>query len=385
MIPVTPEAASINRIVIVDLPGQPVDHEVRDKRASYLLSVPALIRYAHAAADALAMPRALREADPELPETRRDLPRWVDGCLTRPDPQVQAAAHAIARRLGRNLGALVAALHRGDAANRAARADWTDREWEHWRQVRKVWIGGGIVSGDLGAAMVPHAREVLAETGCDPGLTIARTPYPQHMTTLGAARYLPAGSTTTPEHALIVDFGQTSVKRALVSYRRGAVARLFWLPSQAAAWRWPSPPSDGRAPPPRPASVASAREVLSFVTEAICTGLALAEAHLGAPVRPEVVASIAAYVEGGAVLGNGIYALMRHLADDVRPLVADSVAAACDRRIRLAIIHDGAAAAAVHAGEPPAPSAVIVVGTALGVGFPASEAAGLRPIAPDLA
>jgi len=89
VIPVTPEAASINRIVIVDLPGQPVDHEVRDRRASYLLSVPALIRYAHAAADALAMPRALREADPELPETRRDLPRWVDGCLTRPDPQVR--------------------------------------------------------------------------------------------------------------------------------------------------------------------------------------------------------------------------------------------------------------------------------------------------------
>lgn len=92
--------------------------------------------------------------------------------------------------------------------------------------------------------------------------------------------------------------------------------------------------------------------------------------------------SIAAYVQGGTLLGNGIYARMSRIADDVRTLIAARVAEISDRRPVLHIIHDGTAAAATYAGTPN--GAVIVIGTALGVGFTPETANGLRMISPEL-
>ncbi len=61
--------------------------------------------------------------------------------------------------------------------------------------------------------------------------------------------------------------------------------------------------------------------------------------------------SIAAYVEGTRLMGNGIYARMSMLADDVPQLIAEHVAATCGWHPELTLIHDGTAAAATHAGE----------------------------------
>jgi hypothetical protein len=375
-VPRTPPTASINRVSIIDLPGQRVDDAVRGQQAYHLLSVPAMIRYAQQHADALDLPPRYRDADPELPLLRRELPLWLDDRLKDPNPNLRSAATALAERLGRNLGYLLATLHRGDAVNRAARTEWTDAEWSAWGAVKHVWMGGGVMSGDLGDEMLVHARAVLAETGCAEALTVTKTGLPRHMAILGAARYLPRlGGAGGSQHALALDLGQTSVKRAILSFEQDTLTRVTWLPTLPVVWPWHSSPDAGHA--------IDAREVLDFVVETLCAGLQEA-AERGVEVDAEGVMSIAAYVDGGRLLGNGIYARMQQLADDVRPLLTDGVAALCGRRIRITILHDGTAAAAVHAGELQVPSAVIVVGTALGVGFPPPSAAGLRAIAPDL-
>jgi hypothetical protein len=128
---------------------------------------------------------------------------------------------------------------------------------------------------------------------------------------------------------------------------------------------------------PRAAAEIDPREVLDFVGEVVA--LTLQESGSQGNV---LVLSVAAYVEGGRLLGNGIYARMSRLATDVRPLVEGAVATRTGRGVRVRFIHDGTAAAALHAGE--AQAAVIVVGTALGVGFPPAEAQDLHPLAPDL-
>ncbi len=376
-IPYSPPTSSVNRVVIVDLPGLPIDAEVRGKQAYHLLSVPALIRYARLDADALDLPQTFREGDPESAWLRRELPLWVDGRLSSADDSVRTAAQALARRLGRNLGYLLATLHRGDEVNRAARSDWSATEWQHWQRVQRVWLGGGVVSGDLGDKMVHHARTVLEETGC--AIAIDKTPYPRHMATLGAGRFMPRpAEPETCQRGLVLDFGQTSVKRAILTYRGNDLVRADQLATQPVVWRWRNSPVAALDLDPH--------EVLDLVAGTLCESLALSE-RVGLPVGPDVVVSIAAYVRGGELLGNGGYARMRQLAEDVRPLIADRVSATCGRRIRIAIVHDGTAAAAVHAGEMAdgAESAVIVVGTALGVGFPPASAEGLRGLAPDLA
>jgi hypothetical protein len=50
--------------------------------------------------------------------------------------------------------------------------------------------------------------------------------------------------------------------------------------------------------------------------------------------------------------------------------------------LRFWLVHDGTAAAALHAGT--AEGAVLVIGTALGVGFTLPTETGLRAVSPEL-
>jgi len=371
-IPPTPLGASINRIRTVDLPGIPVDNTVRGALAYHLLSGPALIRYAQTAGEDLKLPALLRTADPELPQTRQAVPRAVDRALHHTDPAVRRAAAAIARRLGRNLAYILLTLHRGDEINRAARADWGPGEWEHWSRIRRIWLGGGVISGDLGEEIVAHANATLRETNCGTDLTVARAPRPRNMALLGAARYLPPQN--VPEwHALCMDFGQTSAKCAVATVVQGTLRRLLWFPSVPVSWQWRNDPTAGRD--------IDGRDVLDFAARAVAGGVGRAQAR-GLDVVADVAISIAAYTDGGRLLGNGIYARMSRLATDIRPMLAARVRDLGGGLRRHYIVHDGTAAAALHAGMPH--SAVIVVGTALGVGFPPESEAGLITVARDL-
>ena len=371
-IPPTPRSASINRVRIVDLPGIPTDTAARGALAYHLLSGPALIRYAQTAGEDLNLPARLRTADPELPQTRQTLPRAVDRALHHADPLVRQAAVAIARRLGRNLAYILLTLHRGDEVNRASRADWGPGEWEVWSHIRRIWMGGGIISGDLGTEIIAHANATLRSADCGTDLTVTRTPRPRNMPLLGAARYLPPHH-ASEWHALCMDLGQTSAKCAVATVVQGTLKRLLRLPSAPVSWQWRNDPTAGHD--------ISGRDVLNFAARAIAGGVTQAQAR-GLQVVEDVAISIAAYTEGGRLLGNGIYAHMNRLATDVRPLLADRVMALGGGRHRCHIVHDGTAAAALHAGMPH--SAVIVVGTALGVGFPPESEAGLITVARDL-
>jgi hypothetical protein len=369
-IPHTPPHFSVNRVRIVDLPGRPIDDAVRGQRAVDLLSSWAVVRYARARATALRLPDTFAQ---DTLHTRLTLPRWVDACLDSPHPTVRAAAQAIGRRLGRNLGHILLALRRGDPVNRAARPDWGAQEWAMWAGVRHVWLGGGLMSDQLGEQIVTHARATLAELGDGQGPHVACTPHPTLATLLGAACYLPAGT----RHALCMDFGHTRVKRAGVDLADGTLVRLRRHDSLLTDLEWLG---QGRAPNPD-----TGRQVLAFIADAVSQTWAACRAD-GQPPERDVMLSVAAYVQGGRLLGNGLYANLSTLADDVRPLLAQAIAARVPdgaAEVQVHLIHDGTAACAVHAGVPHA--AVILVGTALGIGFPPSETRGLRPLADTLA
>ncbi len=359
-IPFTPPHVSVNRVAIVDLPGLPLDEEVRGRRAYNLLSPEAILAYAQEHAPALNL-------DPAQPfdVARRRVPLLVDGALSSAREERRGAAEVIARRLGRNLAYILLTLHRGDRINREARPDWEDTDWERWRSIRRVWFGGGVMSGELGRRVIGEARAHLENLGCDGVLEIDVTPYRGDLALYGAARYLSAAQ---PD-AVVCDFGHTAVKRAHLGLVDGTITQVRSLDPIPAPWEMHNEP--------RAAAEIDPQEVLDFVGEVVARTLQESGA-----AGTDLVLSVAAYVEGGRLLGNGIYARMSRLTIDVRPLVEGAVAARTGRGVRVRFIHDGTAAAALHAGEVQA--AVIVVGTALGVGFPPAEAEDLRPLASDL-
>ena len=362
-IPFTPPHVSVNRVRIVDLPGIAVDPQVCGRKAYELLSSRAIASYARERAAELALPAAYLH---DTVQTRVDLPRYVADCLDSPRPPVRAAARAIGRCLGRNLGYILLTLRRGDAVNRDARFDWTSADWDRWRSIEKIWLGGGLMSGQLGGLILHHADQFLIEFGYAGRIRVALSPHRGEIALLGAARYLPSCA----QHALCMDLGQTLVKRACLQLAGGTLAGINRYSPLAVDWDRlgvPGQPDPGRG-----------EQVLDFVAGAIAQTWDQCAAEGISPGK-DVMLSVAAYVQNGRLLGNGVYAQMHALAEDIRPSLAELVKARTGVTLRMHFIHDGTAAAALYAGERNA--AVIIVGTALGIGFPPVETTDLRPLA----
>jgi len=249
-------------------------------------------------------------------------------------------------------------LHRGDAINRTARFDWSEDDWERWGKIERIRMGGGVVSGALGERIVQHARSFLDETGCSADLDLAISSHRRAMTMLGAARYLPieAGD------AMVFDFGHTRAKRGCVCIENDAITDLLDLSPMPVEIPWLD-----TFPPHNPES---GREVLDFISTVVADTRTECLAQ-GFEPGHDLMLVVAAYVEGGRLLGNGLYANLNQLTADARPLLEQAIQSRTKQNARVQLIHDGTAAAATHAGEPN--TAVILVGTALGVGFPPED------------
>ncbi len=349
-------SASLNRVKIMDLPGVALESPVRGKTAYELLSAQALTDYLRAHAGLLGL-------DVGLSSTAH-LPAAFDRCFEADDEHIRAAAEDAAGHFGRRLGYLILTLKRGDAANRRAREEWDGSYWAHWASIREIWLGGGLVSGHLGRRMRHYAQAVLAEAGsfdCDLHLSA----YPAVLPLVGAARCLPPGS----QAGLVFDFGHSYIKRTCALYESGALVALRLLSPLATGWAGLSEDSAGQ-------SRKWAERIIDVVADAwqaMCAS--------GPTPAPVMVSSIACYMIDGqpAAYDGGIYAQLRPLSDNLARWLAQRVGERVKRPVEIALLHDGTAAARTYAGT--ARAAVIMLGTALGIGFP-PRIDELRPLSP---
>lgn len=279
-------------------------------------------------------------------------------------------ADEAARRFGERLGWLLVTLKRGDPASRAARPDWDDSYWSHWASIRQVFLGGGVVSGEVGQQVAERAARVLAEADvADCTVTVA--PWPENMPLVGAARAAPEASST-----VVLDFGHSYVKRGLAQARDGYLAALRTAPRKPATM---ADLASGREP--------AIEEVHGLADSMVETMVATwRAAHSVDPdLSTTIMASIASYVRDGQPLPRqgGAYPQLLRLAEDVQGWLSERVSEAVGRPLSVTLMHDGTAAAHALAGEPYA--AVIMLGTSLGVGFPPDTSGSCRPLAPAFA
>lgn len=341
---------SLNRVQIVDLPGVDLDPEVRGKTGYRLLASAGLTDVLRDHAVSLGLDLALEDGDLLAAFWQRydDLP--PDGLA------------AVVRRMGRNLGWLLVALRRGDEVNRSARGEWHFSYWDHWATVRHVWIGGGIGAGRFGAALCDHARGVLADQGFG-DMTVQPSPYGVHLPLIGMGRRAPADCRL----ALLLDFGQTRVKRGGAAFQDGAFVALDLLPAV------PTMPfgADSEVDP---------HALLAWMGHTIAASWHATAQVQGAPPAA-ILASVAAYMRDGQPLTaqRGIYMHLAHLGDNAAQVLRAWLRDQHRIDAPLRLEHDGTAAATAHAGTPH--SAVITIGTALGIGFPHPDDRDLRPVA----
>ena len=350
-------SVSLNRVRLVDLPGLAVDTNVKGKTGFDLVSAVALARLIRQHAGSL-------QLDPNLNDDALRLA--LDSCFVSPDATVRAAADAIGRRIGRNLGYILLTLKRGDAVNRAARTEWDDSYWHHWGRIKRVWLGGGLVGGRLGPVARDSALTIIGEANVG-DYTLQISPHAPILPLVGAAAYAPP----TCKTALVFDFGQTMIKRAWAVYEDGELTELHRLPSHPTGWTEIERASDDPAQ--------QATRFFGRMVSIIAATWHRAGMLPGSPI----LTSVAAYVQDGhpMLAQGGAYGQLRHITDHLQTELARRVGAHLGVGIDVLLIHDGTAAATTFAGTKN--TAVITVGTAMGIGFP-PPADGLRTISPNL-
>lgn len=347
--------ASFNAIRIMDIPGADFDPALRGQTAHDLVSARALSALIRANAERL-----------RLPAVKGDLPRLLDACFEAPDPVVRTAAAGVAHRYGQRLGTILLALRRGDPVNRAVRKDWEAAHWQFWGSIRQVWLGGGLVSGALGPLAAQAATDLLAANGFS-DMAVRVSPYGAALPILGVARCIPSRN-----HAgLVFDFGQSFIKRAVAVFQGGVLTNLVRLSDLQATCEDHEEADWSQAYAQR---LSNSIAVVIAATRAEVTG------H-GARLHPLIAASMACYVDHGQPepQGQGCYNPLALLADCYQDFLAAQIGARTGTTTQMLLLHDGTAASLVYAGQPA--TAVLSLGTAVGVGFPPPSAEGLRPLA----
>lgn len=174
-------------------------------------------------ADRMALELPLRGL-PQLPEEQEETSKRIRTCGTyvlalndwvaAGDPK----ATAFADTLGVALAALAATLTLAPTDARVARAEWPTEHWERWQMVRRIVLGGGVLSGALGQRMYTSAQQWLNQL--NPAVELILAPQPRLLMLQGLARKFPNGT------VVVVDSGHTAIKRGIAEVQNGEVESL---------------------------------------------------------------------------------------------------------------------------------------------------------------
>lgn len=291
-------------------------------------------------------------------------PVRLNALLDSPDARLRIASERIAKTHGRRLGSLLASILLSPGELTDPLDPWEAAYLHYWReQVGTLVLGGGLANGSLGQVICRAVAEVFEHCGLS-AIQVQAAEYPSFLPLLGVARSLPGEMAGI---AAVADFGGTQAKRGLAAFSPdGSLRGLEILPS-----RWVS---DLNAPG-RTAELAA--EMVAILVETICT------VPEGQPLIPKVLVCLAAYVQDGKPLNlerGGYYALNK-LSADISGWFSEQVSRASGRAVQVAFLHDCDAAAVALAGSQS--SAVLMLGSALGVGFVPPEE-GYRKVSPNV-
>jgi hypothetical protein len=323
--------ASLNRTRLAALPG--ADERWVDRQAFELLSLQALER--------LASDLGLNELHAAGGVT------WTIGAALARRDSTSVCAAGITEIFGRRLGHLVATLTNPVDRPEPVQEPWRTAYLQHWSRVEHVWLGGGIAAA-LGYRLAAAAtRECTRLAGRPVSMEVAREA--DLLALLGAARSHPRPTTAG---AVVLDFGHSAVKRGVVMLHEGVPVRVHLLPRIAIS---PERYSTGA--------------VVDFVLQTIIDTFEQARQH-DPTIDPQVLVSVASYlVNGRPAQTASLYAPLGLVGPQD---LEGTLTSRLGRAVRLSFVHDGTAAAASLPGR--GQNAVIMLGTALGVGFPPSEA-----------
>lgn len=353
--------ASINKLIIAEMPICTVAQPLAGKSAQDIFSTDLFIQEIKNASDRLQIHVASLE--------EKSLPLYLENSLESDDPDVRAAAHDILKLFGERLAVILLCLKEGSPANRRARADWGDAEWNYWNSLKRIILVGGLASPPLGEQLKYYVEQVFAASGKNP-YDIVLSRDSTYAGLRGCTTYLQNDSGDDPETSpgqpplpwanLIFDYGQSFIKRSYAVMDGRNVQDIIILGktlSRHVAWDVEDPVVEK----------AEAQALNRYFLDTITRTVEEVEAR-GLRIRPHIVLSIANYVKDGRIANRGGYGKLRLIAPNYAQYLSSFMKERFGRDYHFTLLHDGTAMAAGYADYEE--SVCISLGTAFGVGFP---------------
>ena len=353
--------ASINKLIIAEMPICTVAQPLAGKSAQDIFSTDLFIQEIKNASDRLQIHVASLE--------EKSLPLHLENSLESDDPDVRAAAHDILKLFGERLAVILLCLKEGSPANRRARADWGDAEWNYWNSLKRIILVGGLASPPLGEQLKYYVEQVFAASGKNPyDIVLGRDST--YAGLRGCTTYLQndcgddpgtsSGQPPLPRANLIFDYGQSFIKRSYAVMDGRNVQDIIILGktlSRHVAWDVEDPVVEK----------AEAQALNRYFLDTITRTVEEVEAR-GLRIRPHIVLSIANYVKDGRIANRGGYGKLRLIAPNYAQYLSSFMKERFGRDYHFTLLHDGTAMAAGYADYEE--SVCISLGTAFGVGFP---------------
>jgi hypothetical protein len=344
--------ASLNQRKVITLPG--VEASAVGKTGSELLSKKTVLELIRPFQQRLGLDAASSDESPER----------LNRILESHDQTRVPIVEEIAREYGRRLGWLVASILLSTAGLTSPLDLWEAAYLAQWKMnVDALILGGGMSNGEFGRVIGAQFQRELVQCGIQ-GKEVCVAEQPSYLALIGAARNLPVGMRGT---AVVADFGGTRAKRGLAALdAENALQSLHVLPTRDITALVQGVPE----------------ELAEAMVDLIVETLLSAGSKNG--LARKALCSVAAYVEDREPMkiNRGAYTSLNRVSPRIANWFSERVSQAAGVKVEVDFVRDCDVAACAYAGRPR--SAVLMLGSALGVGF-VPPAAGYRPLASDFA
>ena len=244
--------------------------------------------------------------------------------------------------------------------NRSARSDWTTEEWDYWHSLQHIILVGGLASPPLGEQLKYYVERVFLSSGKRP-YTIILGKDSTYAGLRGCTTYLEDIPPTQVN--LIFDYGQSFIKRSYAIMDGKKVRDIVILGKTLSRHvEWDIQDADFEKK--------EALELNRYFLETITRTVHEVEDR-GLEIHPHIILSIANYVKNGIIANRGGYGKLRLIAPDYAQYLSKQLKECLGKDYYFTMLHDGTAMAAGYADYDN--SVCISLGTAFGVGFPASN------------
>ena len=207
---------SINRIRLRKLPLYGIDDSIEGLTVKEFFSTKLVIEE---------IKKYHKELEIDLGKyEEKKLPKVLSKRLDSKKELIVQTAKNITNKFGRRLGLLFLALKKGDKENRIAREDWSDKHWEYWSQISDIILVGGLANGRFGEEQKNCVESVFEAARINP-YNIILYDNASDVGVLGCATQL----SSTDGVNIVMDFGQTNIKRCYVTKSRGEITEIRTL------------------------------------------------------------------------------------------------------------------------------------------------------------